>query len=272
MEDFSGQQFYDVRGPEEPIAGVPAPFKQWRKWLIFGVIIFAVVLGIYVLVRFRVDQNQEAQQMDIAQVNILREAEKCSASERELCLNRLWTEAAISAGISSYCAQVTGEWSEACLMQVAAVTLDLVDCRVSDQSLQTTCQDAVLYDLAVLETSLEDCEQIENELLRNNCAQLISTTLAKTGSCPSTGFGSDICAGLIKFRLAVAAADCSGYESGSVGLESCIDVLAGRDSDGDQLSDWEEVNRYDTDPKNADTDGDGYDDNTEIISGYDPLQ
>lgn len=43
------------------------------------------------------------------------------------------------------------------------------------------------------------------------------------------------------------------------------------DTDKDGLSDYNETNKYKTDPKNSDTDGDGYKDGTEIQNGYSPL-
>lgn len=42
------------------------------------------------------------------------------------------------------------------------------------------------------------------------------------------------------------------------------------DTDGDQLSDLDEVEIYKTDPLNPDTDGDTYLDGVEVINGYDP--
>lgn len=43
------------------------------------------------------------------------------------------------------------------------------------------------------------------------------------------------------------------------------------DSDGDGLTDYQEINVYRTDPHNKDTDRDGYSDKAEIDAGYDPL-
>ena len=43
------------------------------------------------------------------------------------------------------------------------------------------------------------------------------------------------------------------------------------DTDGDGLSDWDEIFRYDTDPHQSDTDGDGLSDSSEILSGANPL-
>ncbi len=43
------------------------------------------------------------------------------------------------------------------------------------------------------------------------------------------------------------------------------------DSDGDSLSDWDEVNRYWSDPNNYDTDGDTIDDGREVRTGTSPI-
>ena len=43
------------------------------------------------------------------------------------------------------------------------------------------------------------------------------------------------------------------------------------DTDGDGVTDFDELNLYNTDPENADTDNDGFTDGAEIIRGFDPL-
>lgn len=43
------------------------------------------------------------------------------------------------------------------------------------------------------------------------------------------------------------------------------------DSDGDGITDLDESDIYGTNPNKADTDGDSFDDYTEILNGYDPL-
>jgi hypothetical protein len=42
------------------------------------------------------------------------------------------------------------------------------------------------------------------------------------------------------------------------------------DTDGDGLSDWQEIHVFKTDPTKIDTDGDGYSDAEEILNGYNP--
>ena len=50
-----------------------------------------------------------------------------------------------------------------------------------------------------------------------------------------------------------------------------VGELLEKDSDKDGLFDSDEVYKYQTDPKNPDTDGDGYIDGIEIENGYNPL-
>lgn len=64
-------------------------------------------------------------------------------------------------------------------------------------------------------------------------------------------------------------------DSDSDGLSNVVEDEYGTsdsnyDSDNDGLSDYEEVNYWFTDPTSSDTDGDGYKDGREILSGYLP--
>lgn len=60
----------------------------------------------------------------------------------------------------------------------------------------------------------------------------------------------------------------------SVQLNACEPNAsdANKDSDGDGLKDWQEMQIYHSDPCKPDTDGDGYTDGEEIASGYDPTK
>lgn len=56
----------------------------------------------------------------------------------------------------------------------------------------------------------------------------------------------------------------------AVALFAAKPALAATDSDGDGLSDDDEISIYHTDPNLADTDGDGYSDGDEVYHGYSP--
>ncbi len=70
------------------------------------------------------------------------------------------------------------------------------------------------------------------------------------------------------FTVSVSNGSCSSQPSAPVNM-TMIDCNL--DSDGDGLSDFDEVNNYGTDPNNPDTDGDGYNDGNEVTIGSDPL-
>ncbi|NLU31189.1 MAG: VWA domain-containing protein [Clostridiaceae bacterium] len=55
-------------------------------------------------------------------------------------------------------------------------------------------------------------------------------------------------------------------------LDHSPDYYENLDTDGDGITDKEELERYGTDPYNADTDGDGYIDTHELFLGLDPLE
>jgi hypothetical protein len=72
------------------------------------------------------------------------------------------------------------------------------------------------------------------------------------------------------YYIAATAYDTSGNES-SFSNEVTYD-LSQTDTDGDGLSDWDEIAVYKTDPTRADTDGDGLSDGQEVALGTDPRQ
>ena len=57
----------------------------------------------------------------------------------------------------------------------------------------------------------------------------------------------------------------------SIEWKNTSDLDSNADSDGDGLSDWDELFRLGTDPNQADTDGDGLSDGTETLAGANPL-
>ncbi len=70
------------------------------------------------------------------------------------------------------------------------------------------------------------------------------------------------------YTVTVSNGTCSSQPSAAVAVTAANCNI---DSDGDGLSDFDEVNNYGTDPNNPDTDGDGYNDGHEIAFGSDPL-
>jgi hypothetical protein len=78
---------------------------------------------------------------------------------------------------------------------------------------------------------------------------------------------------LIKLPFAVnSSSNTSEQNINSVIIEgSNVEALKNKDTDGDGLSDYDEIYIYKTSPYLKDTDSDGYDDKTEVTTGNDPL-
>ena len=70
------------------------------------------------------------------------------------------------------------------------------------------------------------------------------------------------------FTVTVSNGTCSSQPSAPVAVNM---INCNVDTDGDGLSDFDEVNNTGTDPNNPDTDGDGYNDGHEVNFGSDPL-
>lgn len=70
------------------------------------------------------------------------------------------------------------------------------------------------------------------------------------------------------FTVTISNGNCSSQPSAPVTVTM---VDCNLDSDGDGLTDFDEVNVYGTNPNNPDTDGDGYNDGNEVTIGSDPL-
>ena len=94
-----------------------------------------------------------------------------------------------------------------------------------------------------------------------NTTQTSTTTIDTTNSATSTD-------SRILFGEPVLDTDSDGLDD-SVERERGTNMLAW-DSDGDTLSDGDEVLTWKTDPLKADTDGDTYEDASEIKNGYNP--
>jgi len=102
-----------------------------------------------------------------------------------------------------------------------------------------------------------------------------STAVTKV-SYPSDSMGIE---GYTESAQAVTVFVCPGtttpVDSDQDGLNDEQEITLGtdptnKDTDGDSLTDGDEVNVYFTNPLNKDTDGDGYDDGLEVFTGHDP--
>lgn len=118
------------------------------------------------------------------------------------------------------------------------------------------------------------CAKIPDAAGRDYCYASVLAGFAGGGEklCPQlAGADGERCWELFHTSEALRNADYDRCKkiSPDAGRQRCLEALP-RDSDGDGLSDYLEQSRYETDPQNPDTDGDGFSDGQEVKGGYNP--
>lgn len=200
-------------------------------------------------------------------------------------INNLYSQAKANNDIS-YCKEMEdGSDTDLCL---ELMSRQLKDEKVCDDISQVdkieSCKDKVIRQKAIDSGKLVECEKInDNNYLLDCINHLIDEhNYSNVDDCKDlSGEAKKYCVYNINLSLAVKNKDCSIVSDEF--KENCnkiIDQISGNisinndniDSDGDGLTDKEELEIYGTDPNNPDTDGDGYLDGEEVKSGHDPLK
>lgn len=121
---------------------------------------------------------------------------------------------------------------------------DLEECDIFEKDDKARCSDMVNKMIASNSNNISDCGLIQDKLLVSDCKLAVSS---KPSDSDSDGLLDS--------------------EELSYGTN-----LFNKDTDNDNLSDYDELARHYTNPKKPDTDGDGYSDGDEIRNGHDPLK
>jgi hypothetical protein len=129
-----------------------------------------------------------------------------------------------------------------CLEYFFSKIENLNDCEKFNTENKIRCRDIVNKKNAYTENSLDMCNDIGDEFMKNDCRQIIKSK-------PKDSDGDGL-------------ADSEELSYGSNAFKA--------DTDDDGLNDLDELSKYFTDPKNPDTDGDGHTDGEEIRNGFNP--
>jgi hypothetical protein len=230
------------------------------------------------------------QQLDnsLADCSKTRDPEKCQAN--------LIKDTALETGVAAICDKLDNEEADSCFWKFAREQFEPEVCGyIGNNEKEQECFDSVYRALANRDTDLSWCEQIKSDLTRSRCVNTLSEEIARTSGCSGTRVDQAICDRIDAFDAAVASEDpdqcvaladqedqvscLDSVGSGDRdhdGLSANLETALGSsdtslDSDSDGLSDADEYRIYKTDPSKADTDGDGYNDGSEIKNGYNPL-
>lgn len=256
-------QPYIYQSDEGAVPEAPRPanwfVKNKRVLLIAGGCVAFIVVILFVVLFFvnRHKANQAINDETVKQTQAVAIATaKCADSKNpDKCNASVQPNLAGKTGKVSYCVGLTGNAYDDCAA-LAAMTAK----------------------------SLDDCGVIQNPEKKSDCTMTVTAMLtpivAKISPDVQTAVDTknpDLCATItdendrsICFELVgVGDRDHDGLDAAQEANLGTSD--ANIESDGDGLTDADEVNVYHTNPALADTDGDGYSDGIEVKTGYNPL-
>ncbi len=279
MVDEYQQQYYEAE---------PPPSMPWKTIaIVVGAVIIgvAIIIGAVMLVRSWQRDSQLAQMeervVETVEDQLAASLDECEDMEDpEGCRTRLLTQAATERNAVAVCETLEGSALASCVELIADEQEDPELCEtIEEKDLQDDCQDGVLLGLIVSDKDYDRCDELVDLEMQELCREQIAPYLWSINQCADHGLDQQLCDDAQKSQQAIATGDidlCSGLSPDiaadcldNVTLRQ-VDVEADLDSDLDGLLDSEEV-LYGTDPANPDTDGDGYDDGTEVAGGYNPL-
>lgn len=182
---------------------------------------------------------------------------------------------------SSICQLVQGDGVVECIKQYAYDQLDPSACDRLKGGEHEACFSNAQYLLASSKGDIRLCESIVQENLKTNCLNKLGFEYANEDRCGDSGSFKDACQKIVDDRVSVAKqigpALCEPFATvdPELGADSpvygaCLYALDNLDLDGDGLVIRQEI-ELGTDNQNRDTDGDGFDDGTEVRGGYNPL-
>lgn len=177
---------------------------------------------------------------------------------------------------------VEGFDTQECISQYALEYSDPSACDQLSGESKDICASLVYRQMADESSDAALCNSIPDEDSRNTCLVGFVYEYADSGQCNLlAGNYRESCDTLIAERYDVArrigaglcddfSTEPQGEESESLDYQTCLSVIDTLDLDGDGLVIRQEI-ELGTDNENPDTDGDGFDDGTEVRSGYNPL-
>lgn len=148
---------------------------------------------------------------------------------------------------------------------------------IENEGVKIECANAVLKKLAA--EKIDKCWSLDDgHGFVINCLRKIFAIYDKPEACLSiiSKETQQVCESLFYYEIAFIQRDielCKKIINGKIN-QYCLNSIINKfsDSDNDGLSDLEETNKYHTNPRNPDTDGDGYTDGDEVKNGHNPLE
>lgn len=191
------------------------------------------------------------------------------AEDSEACLVLRTKERAIGEKKSERCDVLTEEDKDDCFWSVARVTEDILICeKMGNKDWTSACVNELNAFKAITASDAALCDKIADEQMKISCKQVIaSTTVQVCEKIEEDCFFVRVITAANQAKDAEVCRVLDPKRSAECRLRVTVD-----DPDLDGIDSTQEIVLYGTNPRNPDTDGDGYLDGQEVNAGYDPLK
>ncbi len=264
------------------------------RWIIGAVVALLVVVAAIVVInmvksnagRFNGEDRATIEQRLRLQVDACREAQ-----DPQICARQVVVPQAELMGDAELCILLEarpydrtvgrGDAVSGCVKAVATATMDERVCEGLDGREEAMCRDPILVQKAVASLDLNDCKKVGDEATRVACIEQVTAKVVDDGSCAEHGVDVTLCDERAAFNQAFANGDVSACDrlSDEGAVASCKDEVRQSRPDPDEGAGSSPPAGggaggvpTSTEGEGAfkDSDGDGYDDATEIRNGFDP--
>ena len=234
-----------------------------------GVILSVVIIG--VIVRF-VNQPKINSAEILLKESEMQSLSQCdSAENKEGCIKSVADQLNRELGTVKGCELLTDRESDSCVWTFARTQADATVCEmVKADDLKVNCYDSAYYAQAKRQSDKSNCAKIVDESFRRVCIQEFEPSVTSI-NCLSLGKTPMYCQAISITEEAKTKQDralCSSIQDQDL-LTSCFDQVEVDDPDFDLLATALE-SYYKTDPRNPDSDADGYKDGDEVAAGFNP--
>ena len=254
--------FYSLL-PEE----APKPTSRFKKRQM--IILAASIVGLVIVVGLVVAFATNAIRASNTAKNVA--VQKAGTVQQLVANGKSQSDAARQVGFVDGCKCLDDGPLANCVSLIASDAADPNVCVILNGEEKALCVDRANTASAIKDGKFSSCETVADATLRAGCEAVIMEKARLTSNCAAFGVPDSVCAAT-GTDMAVASGDIKACDSLSEEEKgACLDMFYSIDSDVDGLSDGDELAKYFTDPKNPNTDGDGYTDGDEVLSGHDPL-
>jgi hypothetical protein len=166
------------------------------------------------------------------------------------------------------------ESENSCILSVAYITKFYSFCgEIEDKKSKIICSNNIINDIFTTEN--EKCQLLEPYLDKVQCLTLIFQAYNQPDDCINikNKEAQEMCENIIYYQFAIEQKNkkiCENIKDIFLKNYCEKEIFLSKDTDGDGLSDYKELEIYKTNHLDFDTDNDGYSDYAEILSGYNP--